>query len=69
MILKQWTLLGTLEVVSLGAIAIGLVNVGSADADASSILLQRLLEFTPQMLASTYSRLGERYIHYEICLL
>ncbi|CAK9806013.1 26S proteasome non-ATPase regulatory subunit 2 [Anthophora quadrimaculata] len=46
----------TMEVVSLGAIAIGLINVGSADADASSMLLQRLLEFTPAKLSSTYSR-------------
>lgn len=50
--------LGTMEVVSLGAIAIGLINVGSADAEASSTLLQRLLELTPQKLSSsTYSRL------------
>ncbi|XP_003703809.2 26S proteasome non-ATPase regulatory subunit 2 isoform X2 [Megachile rotundata] len=46
----------TMETVSLGAIAIGLVNVGSADADVSSILLQKLLELTPQELSSTYSR-------------
>lgn len=46
-----------MEVVSLGAIAIGLINVGSADAEASSTLLQRLLELTPQKLSSTYSRL------------
>ncbi|KAF3421321.1 hypothetical protein E2986_10349 [Frieseomelitta varia] len=46
----------TTEVVSLGAIAIGLINVGSADAEASSTLLQRLLELTPQKLSSTYSR-------------
>ncbi|XP_017799271.1 PREDICTED: 26S proteasome non-ATPase regulatory subunit 2-like [Habropoda laboriosa] len=46
----------TMEVVSLGAIAIGLINVGSANADASSTLLQRLLDFTPAKLSSTYSR-------------
>lgn len=46
-----------MEVVSLGAVAIGLINVGSADAEVSSTLLQRLLELTPQKLSSTYSRL------------
>lgn len=46
-----------MEIVSLGAIAIGLINVGSADAEASSTLLQRLIELTPQKLSSTYSRL------------
>ncbi|XP_076750826.1 26S proteasome non-ATPase regulatory subunit 2 [Xylocopa sonorina] len=46
----------SMEVVSLAAIAIGLINVGSAEADVSSILLQTLLEFTPQKLSSTYSR-------------
>ncbi|XP_024223707.1 26S proteasome non-ATPase regulatory subunit 2-like [Bombus vosnesenskii] len=46
----------TMEIVSLGAIAIGLINVGSADAEASSTLLQRLIELTPQKLSSTYSR-------------
>lgn len=49
--------LGSMEVMSLGAIAIGLINVGSADAEASSTLLQKLLEFTPQKLSSTHSRL------------
>ncbi|XP_029042494.2 26S proteasome non-ATPase regulatory subunit 2-like [Osmia bicornis bicornis] len=46
----------TMEVVSLGAIAMGLINVGSADADISSTILQKLLELTPQELSSTYSR-------------
>lgn len=46
----------SMEVMSLGAIAIGLINVGSADAEASSTLLQKLLEFTPQKLSSTHSR-------------
>ncbi|XP_076245977.1 26S proteasome non-ATPase regulatory subunit 2 [Calliopsis andreniformis] len=46
----------TMEVVALGAIAIGLINVGSANPDVSSVLLQKLLEFTPQQLSDTYSR-------------
>ncbi|XP_076636023.1 26S proteasome non-ATPase regulatory subunit 2 [Colletes latitarsis] len=46
----------TMEVVALAAIAIGLINVGSADADASSIILHKLQEFTPQELSNTYSR-------------
>lgn len=45
-----------MEVISLGAIAVGLINVGSADPDVSSMLLQKLLEFTPQELSNTYSR-------------
>lgn len=51
-----------MEIVSLGAIAIGLINVGSADAEASSTLLQRLIELTPQKLSSTYSRLKTEYL-------
>ncbi|XP_076667953.1 26S proteasome non-ATPase regulatory subunit 2 [Andrena cerasifolii] len=46
----------TMEVASLSAIAIGLINVGSCDPDLSSMLLQRLLEFTPGELSSIYSR-------------
>ncbi|XP_053979023.1 26S proteasome non-ATPase regulatory subunit 2-like [Hylaeus volcanicus] len=46
----------TMEVVALGAIAMGLVNVGSGDPDVSSTLLQKLLELTPQQLSTTHSR-------------
>ncbi|XP_026667185.1 26S proteasome non-ATPase regulatory subunit 2-like [Ceratina calcarata] len=59
----------TMEVIALGAIAIGLINVGSGNGDASSVLLQRLLELTPQELANTHSRflplaLGMIYMGY-----
>ncbi|KAJ8686227.1 hypothetical protein QAD02_022021 [Eretmocerus hayati] len=46
----------TMEVVALAAISLGLVNVGSGDADMSSVILQRLIELTPQELSSTFSR-------------
>lgn len=45
--------------VSLGAIAMGLINVGSANAEVSSTILNKLLELTPQELSTTYSRLDK----------
>lgn len=47
---------GDIEVVSLAAIALSLVNVGSSDAEVPSTILQKLLELTPIELASPYSR-------------
>ncbi|XP_015433041.1 PREDICTED: 26S proteasome non-ATPase regulatory subunit 2-like [Dufourea novaeangliae] len=46
----------TMEVVALSAIAIGLINVGSADPDVSSTILQKLLNLTRQELSNTHSR-------------
>ncbi|XP_033328945.2 26S proteasome non-ATPase regulatory subunit 2 [Megalopta genalis] len=45
-----------MEVVALSAISIGLINVGSADPEVSSIVLQKLLELEPHDLSNTYSR-------------
>ncbi|XP_076280406.1 26S proteasome non-ATPase regulatory subunit 2 [Lasioglossum baleicum] len=45
-----------MEVVALSAIAIGLINVGSADPEVSSTVLQKLLELEPHELSNTYSR-------------
>ncbi|XP_051157814.1 26S proteasome non-ATPase regulatory subunit 2-like [Leptopilina boulardi] len=44
------------EIVSLAAISLGLINVGSTNSEASSTILQKLLESTPQELSDTYSR-------------
>ncbi|XP_001607384.2 26S proteasome non-ATPase regulatory subunit 2-like [Nasonia vitripennis] len=46
----------TMEVVALSAVALGLVNVGSGDAELSQTILQKLLELDSQQLSSTYSR-------------
>uniref|UniRef100_A0ABD2XIV7 26S proteasome non-ATPase regulatory subunit 2 n=1 Tax=Trichogramma kaykai TaxID=54128 RepID=A0ABD2XIV7_9HYME len=46
----------TMEVIALSAVSLGLINVGSADSEVSSAILQRLLELDSQQLASTYSR-------------
>ncbi|XP_033207920.1 26S proteasome non-ATPase regulatory subunit 2-like isoform X2 [Belonocnema kinseyi] len=46
----------SMEVISLAAISLGLINVGSAYSEASSAILQKLLELTPQQLSVTYSR-------------
>lgn len=45
-----------MEVISLSAVALGLVNVGSGDAELSQAILQKLLELDSQQLSSTYSR-------------
>lgn len=47
---------GSMEVISLAAISLGLINVGSAYSEASSAILRKLLELTPQQLSVTYSR-------------
>ena len=51
---------GSMEVISLAAISMGLINVGSANAEASSAILQKQLELTPQELSLTYSRYENR---------
>ena len=45
-----------MEIIALAAIALGLVNVGSGDADVSSTVLQKLIELEPRQLTSEYSR-------------
>ncbi|XP_048506092.1 26S proteasome non-ATPase regulatory subunit 2-like [Athalia rosae] len=46
--------ISNMEVVSIAAISLGLVNVGSGDAEVSTAILQKLLELTPLQLSTPY---------------
>lgn len=50
------SIIGSREIVSLAAISLGLINVGSTNSEASSTILQKLLESTPNELSDTHSR-------------
>lgn len=50
------SIIDNMEVVSLSAVALGLINVGSGDSEISSVILQKLLELTPFELADPHTR-------------
>ena len=54
---SSFVFVGNLEVASVAAICVGLVNVGSTNPEASTCILQKLLELSPLELANTYARL------------
>lgn len=45
-----------MQVLSLAAISLGLVNVGSADSEVSSDILLKFMGLSPKELAVTHSR-------------
>lgn len=45
-----------MENISLSALSLGLINVGSGNADVSSEIIQKLLDLSPEQLSSPYSR-------------
>lgn len=55
-----------MEIVALSAISLGLVNLGSADGEITSSVLQKLLELDPEQLSSSHSRYqSDEFINFE----